>query len=363
MIYNDSFLPWLNEQTGKAYFNGSKTEIITFCPWCEGDHLHKKHGHLYIGTKEPVFYCQKCGEKGIIAKLILHYNGVVNDHVSPEVLSMGNYSYTRKEFSGSEASYNLEECVSPENINYNMKEDYLCKRIGREIDVRKVPGLVLSIKSFLRENKLMDKIPSWHLNFLDDLETNFVGFLSTKKTTIILRNCSEGNEKLRYYKFSLDTLNPFFLDFYGIKTGTPDERVPNIVICEGVFDLLVPIFNKTDIDFLKKDTLAWGSSLGKGSFHKTLLAIIDYYKVVKANVHVLSDSDVPWFFYLKMNDLPYINRLTIYWNTRGKDFGELPYNLTKKEMQPRFRRSNYAKSSNSQNRKNLYGNKDQWKRN
>ncbi|NLE05013.1 MAG: hypothetical protein GX638_09455, partial [Crenarchaeota archaeon] len=65
MIYKDDFINWLSKEIGKAYYNGSKTEIITFCPWCEGS-ANKKHGHLYISMKDPVFYCQRCGEKGII---------------------------------------------------------------------------------------------------------------------------------------------------------------------------------------------------------------------------------------------------------------------------------------------------------
>lgn len=350
MIYKDGFVEWLESKMGKARFNGSKTEIITFCPWCEGPSTTKKHGHLYVDVNEPVFYCQKCGGDkdagtGLVLKLIVKLGGNFEDFLDPSMITRSTHAYTRKNLDGRRNVANFKSCeaTSTDVTNYEVKTSYLYKRFGRVMDLQKIPRLIFSIKAFLRENNI--ECPENQKYFLDELDRNYVGFVSTKGTTVIMRNCTDFG--YRYYKFPLVDDTFFFSDFYGIRTGMVTPEIPTVVLCEGVFDMITPLVN-TGLESLKIKSTYWAAALGKGGLQKTLIGVLDYCRVVKVNVHVLSDLDVPWYFYYKMRDLPFIDRFYIHYNKSGKDFGDLPINPTTRELKPKVRRKDwYAKSSHS----------------
>ncbi len=328
MIYKEDFLPWLKDKIGKCYYNGSKTEIITLCPWCEKD-SDKKHGHLYISVDDPVFYCQRCGEKGIIVKLIHYLQGDFDQLINPHIIEKTSHTYTKKNLLSTDKTYTFSaNSYDSQVLNYKEKYNYLSNRIGKNLDIKKIPGLIFSLKAFIKENQI--EVDNWQFKNLDYLDEKFIGFLTTRKTAVILRNC-DSSDKYRYYKFLLGKESSFFIDFYSILSGKINSSLPNIVLCEGVFDLLVPCFNEGLKD-LKKNSVMWAATLGKGSFLKTLTSVLNYLKIVKANVNILSDRDVPIYFYNHIKNMPFVNNLNVFYNKLGKDFGCFPIDVMSTEI-------------------------------
>lgn len=318
MIYNKNFIEFLKEKTGLAYYNGPRTEIITRCPKCEPD-SKKNHGHLYISCQDPLFNCFKCEYSGIVSKLIVLLNGDSKHFIDPEYL---NYKpskiYKEDLFSDQDREdYVFEEEEKDELTIF--KESYLKGRIG-DIDLSIIPGLVYHLKDFLEKNNI---IPSyWTMEKIEKLDSNFVGFITTRGTKMVLRNCNS-NDEFRYHNCPLITGSRFFGDFYGIKNNRVSEGLNTVVLCEGIFDLLVAI---TDDSFkeLKENSCYWAASLGKRHYLKTLISVLDYCRIPKANVVILSDKDLVENSYKMFYDLPFVQNVEIYWNKYGKDFGSRP---------------------------------------
>jgi hypothetical protein len=344
MIYKPEFLEFLLSKTGVSYFNSAKTEIITKCPRCEKGDDDLSHGHLYISTDTPVFNCFKCGYKGIVTKLIKGLNGEPKEYIIVEDFTYKDKTYKLSYFTDIE--YTCPKYDDTKNeINeeiVNKKKEYLYSRLGEDADLSKIPGLILSIKSFLKENNLTGEGESGGKFGLDMIEKKFVGFLTTRGRRIILRNCDTSDPN-RHYSFTLNRDKKFFNDFYGIKSCDIVPEMNTIVLCEGVFDLLVS-YNSDVFNELRCESCYWASCLGKSNYLKTLLSVLNYCKIPKANVVILSDKDVVIEFYKKFVESPLVNSVKIYWNKKGKDFGELPIEPTLYFLNDSNKKNIYKKS-------------------
>ncbi len=94
MYTNDNFKTLqdeLKKVTGLAYFNGNKTELVTFCPNCEKDRFNSKrsHGHLYISTSKPFFNCFRCDYGGSLQKLLYLLGINPTDIIKEEFIKIG----------------------------------------------------------------------------------------------------------------------------------------------------------------------------------------------------------------------------------------------------------------------------------
>jgi len=336
MIYKPEIIKYLRDKSGVAYFNKSKTEIVTKCPKCEIGDMDKSHGHLYISTDTPVFNCFKCGYKGIVTKLIREYGGEPKDYIIIEDFKYKDKVYKVSYFTDAEYKcpvYDDKDNEMPVEI-LNNKKKYLRQRLGENVNILKIPGLVLSIKKFLRENNLTGEGESYDKINLDTIEEKYVGFLTTRGRRIILRNCDPLDSN-RHYSFTLNREKKFHNDFYGMISGEISPDMNTVVLCEGVFDLLVS-YHSDAFKFLRNNTCYWAACLGKSNYLKSLISVLNYRKLPKSNIVILSDKDVNLEFYNKFYRLPVVNDVKIYWNKTGKDFGEYPinpvlYTLEKKE--------------------------------
>lgn len=318
MIYNENFINFLKLSTGVCYKDSSHKEIITKCPWCESEKT-RNHGHLYISSSQPIFICHRCNKKGIITKLISHLGGDVGDYINGDIkiIPKSKSSYI-EDFEIKKYSYKYDELV------YENKMNYMKSRLG-EFDINKIPGLIFSINKFIKDNKI-DR-SSFDDNMINILEKNYIGFVLNRGTQIVFRSCVEGFERYRF--LSLNN-NKFFRDFYGVKLNNENRNINRIVLCEGIFDLLVSITSE-ELKHIRDNTCFWSSCLGKG-YKNTLISVLDYCRIPFVDVTILSDSDVNKNKYYEICKLPFVNNLDVYWNKAGKDFGEKPINLYKTKI-------------------------------
>jgi len=323
----------LELKTGIAYYDSRRTELICKCPKCETE-SKKNKGHLYIQVSEehPVFNCFKCGFKGNILTLIKYLSMNKDEIIQGKLL----YTYSRN---ASDEKYILSpsnklffekigDCIE----HYQLKSQYIKQRIGYDINLELIPNLVLNIKNFVRINNI--NTTEIKPEFLEYLDRNFIGFVCNRESLMILRNTDE-NSDFRFYNLKLTDKKLIFKDFYGIKTNHYDEeKINTIVLCEGVFDVLVSYFSGYFND-LKESSFFWACALNN-SYENTAISVLDFCKLTKANFVILSDNDINEKRYAFLNKKPFVNKLDIYWNKSGKDFGKLPIEKVKTSFDRNF---------------------------
>lgn len=321
----------LESKTGLARFNSGKTNIISYCPWCEIGST-KNHGHLYLECIDdqnqiPLFHCFKCEDvnnsKGTLIKLLRYIGEDPKKYISEDILTSKsfkrNYDYYKKDLH--KKTYIIKE----QNVNkYKLKKQYLQYRLGLDFDIEMIPRLIFDIKTFIKENKIdLGK----NERFLDYYESSFIGFISDDGTKLILRNI-DNRSKYRYVKIPLFENNNFFKDLYTIKWGQTKKSRNTIVLCEGIFDLLVSINNKA-LEEVRNNSCIWASVLGCG-YINAISPALDKCKLTASRVVILSDPDKKENYYRKIKDHPSVLGLEVYWNRYGGDFGKLPIGLVKK---------------------------------
>ena len=337
MVHYDKLKEFLESTVGMSYFNASKTELITKCPWCEvtKSKSRREHGHCYIkvvkvNDEMPVFNCFKCGEdstlgRGTLLKLIKFLKGDPKEFITEETLnnSSKTINYNDKKVRNAGAF------VLPKvNIdNYKNKLLYLQSRLGitSEFDDINIEGLVLNIKDFIIENEI--KLNKMDLEKIDFYDENFIGFVTTRGTILIIRNI-DSSSSFRYHKINLtENDNNMFKDFYGYKTGEIVSGTNNILLCEGIFDLLLPLYSSEMQNILPKHF--YSAAILGSQYSDSLISVLHYCKLTKCNLTILSDADKQQYYYYKLLDNPFISNLDVYWNKLGNDFGKNPISPTK----------------------------------
>jgi len=101
-------------------------------------------------------------------------------------------------------------------------------------------------------------------------------------------------------------------------------------LSEGVFDLLTAL-NSEDLLFLKNKSLFWAAILGSG-YTNMIDTILNYCKVVEADIVILSDTDKTFDYYKNIKYNPRVRSLNIFWNKDSKDFGELPIRIIQRKL-------------------------------
>ena len=319
MIYWDKVQQFIKKVCGVCYYNAGKTELICRCYNCE--RLYSKNkGHLYLKVNDeyPVFHCFKCETDGSIIKLIKEYGGKVGQFADGPIVIKHN----KKRFNTRLTSKT--KVINPElsESKYTLKSDYVKSRLGYTIDLNDIPGLVFSVKDFIKINKV--ELSDWHKRNLDLYDKQFVGFTTSGNNKLILRNCDQ-TSKLRYAKLSI-TGSP---DYYGVQEHGIYDRINTIVLCEGIFDVLLSHkYEHIREKFSNKNVVAWAAVLGN-NYYNTIDYVLDDYMLPRANIIILSDSNIKESRYQFLRRNPRVVDLEIYWNKFGSDFGEHPVELIK----------------------------------
>jgi len=336
MIFWDKLKKALNDKLGLSYWVKVNNQLVCRCPYCELKST-KNHGHLYIYKNEegevPTFHCFRCGDDGnghgtlfeLLDDLKLDYHEFIDndihDYVYPKFKSGGIKKYNPIHIPVSIYGKLDED-------KYNSKKLYLQGRLGFNIDFKKIPNLVFDIKSIINTYPLKD--PTYFLEeksfLLDIYEKYYVGFLSNMNTILSLRN-TDHKSKYRYSKIYFKT--DIEKDFYGIFINKPNIN-NTIVLSEGVFDLLTAL-NSEDLLFLKNKSLFWAAILGSG-YTNMIDTILNYCKVVEADIVILSDTDKTFDYYKNIKYNPRVRSLNIFWNKDSKDFGELPIRIIQRKL-------------------------------
>lgn len=333
----DFFIKEIRNKLSLCYLNADKTEIITYCPYCEGI-TGKRHGHLYISTMKPVFICHRCGKKGMVIDFLkeIKLDLKLEDIYEKSVINKRCVSII-EEFdlvnNGSFSNNNVKDLeedrgeLSRDRIVFNLSKDiidkkisFLVNRIGISYDsIFSIPGLVLRPSSFIFDLGLS-------LKYIKFLDMKYIGFLSDEKKYIYLRSIDDNVER-KHLLFRIR--KDIHKDYYTIKKRDIDLDIPVLVLSEGVFDVIVPYMNDIHEKVLDGMRVNFVRCVfGKGNYLNGIKDFILRYFVPRLDVVIFSDLDfsVADLGY-KIKCLPMVRRFYVVYNKKYKDFGNINHSF------------------------------------
>lgn len=319
-IYKDDFLKFLKDRFGDKVKERTKNIVIP-CPWCEYN-KEKKHYHLYISLEAPIFHCfhADCEQSGMIPKLIKKIEG---RDLSEKFIDKEKLKQVEKLDFHVSSIKNPSVYLPPINTYmFPSKEMWLKKRFKfMDITSSSIKGLIFDVSDFLRQNHISDDKVS--ISMKQYLHRNFVGFLTEHKSMVFFRNIIDG-QTISHYKLKLFDLP--FVDYYkipGLSVGSN-----TVVLSEGIFDIYSDYF--FDYSGYKSEATLYACALSS-KYESLLKSLVFHEQIFRLNVVILSDNDVSIDYYkkLKKYNSYIINKLVVFYNKVGKDFGSSPVVPTK----------------------------------
>jgi hypothetical protein len=312
-IYSNNFLNYLEDRLGHVKTT-SKNYIVP-CPWCE---VNKKqdHYHLYISIDTPIFHCfhAGCEQKGTLKKLLQKIEGydITDKFVDKEKIK--KFATQKINLIKQESKIQIPTLNTD---NFKLKETYLKGRLKyTRIPTESIKGLVFDINQFIEMNQI--PVDPTLFRIRDYLQSNFVGFLTENKSTLICRNINSQDE-FRYYK--LKVAQTYFPDYYKLKGDNKNSNT--VVVAEGIFDIFTEyLFDSTNN---KQNCSLYATALS-ANYAQLLKSIAFNEGIYRMNVVVLSDRGIERDTYKKLKNynIHIIDKLTVYYNENGKDFNVTP---------------------------------------
>lgn len=331
-MVNDNLYLKLKYNLNVVYMNNSNSEIVIRCPYC-GDSINSAtHAHFYIESTEPYrYHCKRCSSSGIFtAKTMGDLNFYDQDVFKDLILrdmNMKTSNVHNFKFGHTDSKNKIK--IPYQNFDkWRFKLKYLENRLNVNLTPESMIDykMVLDFKSFFNENRIYDNHESFNnLNYsmvkkFEHYDENSIGFLSEDRTHIVFRsiNGTFYNGK-RYDNFNMF---PDRLDAskrYVVK-GSMDlmsTDVFNVNVTEGIIDLISVRENG-----LKENNTnpLYMAINGKDYLHNIKTVI--YKGLLNNQINIFSDSEIALrkYKYLKKGLLS-PNKLNIYYNSAGEDFG------------------------------------------
>ena len=314
--------------------NSSMRNWTVRCPYC-GDSKTANHGHFSIlidlGSDAPLLYqCFRCQESGILNSQVLEDLGIFDNEISKQLKSFN--------FKASNASYfrdkikNFTVPMPTDTLENARKLDYINRRLGVSLTYEDCVKykIVLSFVDFFNVNHIPIATKHESLAFikrgtLQEIEKNYVGFLSSNNNNLTCRAITDKGFFGRYYKITLDLLNRSQNSFYSLVSQFNllyTDKI-DVHIAEGIFDIL-SVYLNLDKDH-SQNSLYFAA--GKFNFAAILKYIIYMGVTTDINLHIYADNDKTDDDIRKVLQKPlteiWIDKVILHRNTfdHQKDFG------------------------------------------
>lgn len=318
-IYQDSFVDYLKNKVGDNRVKVTSKNIIMPCPYCEFNAQDKDHYHMYVSIEVPIFHCfhANCEKSGTLKKLLKTLEGhdISDQFVDKDLLKE---SITKREIFDDHEVKQRKIYVPPLNDSeFMLKSMYLKYRLKfSRITPNMMKGVIYDVDKFIQMNQI--PVDEKLENLKPYLQSNFVGFLTEHNSMVVFRNIDE-THSMKFYKLKIQNNN--FLDYYRLPGG--DVNSNKIILAEGVFDIFTEyLFDSLN---LKSGAKLYASALSS-KYISLIQSIIFHEDIFKPEIIILSDQGVGKNYYKKMKKFNshIIDKMTVYYNSNGKDFNDTP---------------------------------------
>ncbi|MCM1221250.1 MAG: hypothetical protein NC548_42900 [Lachnospiraceae bacterium] len=316
--------------------------FATRCVLCGDSTKNPTKKRLYIhldptNATEPIGYkCFNCMAHGVVTSDMLRKIGMSDNaytvalkEINAQAVRLSGTQKTNKYRKMKTLPLELPEPYKDEiilkKIHYLYKE-----RLGYMIplDELKKLKIVWKLTDLLKLNHL-EINRTWH-NFIQDLDNDYIGFLSVRNEYIIFRDITNKHE-MRYIKYGIMKGMENASSYYAIDNTVPIlSREPiDIIVAEGTFDIIGILYHLYNGDTTNRKFV----STSEGDFENPIMYHINQ-GLIGENINVLCyvDNDtVADYERLKKRLKPYIGSISFFHNTKFKDFGVSKDNI---EVEP-----------------------------
>ena len=275
------------------------TMINCRCFYCP-DSRNPNSAHMYISipqqeTDPSLFYCHKCHAAGLVT-----YKTLIEWDIYDENIAFDLINHNKKILKSGKLNKYMNKkrhIVQIPQIqdseNNRIKLNYINQRIGTNMTYQDLNQLkiILNLKDFLKINDV--NALTRQDNIIDQLDFNFVGFLSIDNVFFNMRRvCEEGklikSIDKRYINYKIfddvyDTSERFYTVPTRINLDSP-ERI-KIHIAEGPFDILSIYKN------LRKEEVGIYSSIAGSNYRGLAMYFLEQYKLPYVEFHFYPDND------------------------------------------------------------------------
>ncbi len=291
------------------------------CPIC-GDHPDdRKANHLYVATDKNMFHCFLNGCSGQTTRLLKQLGSIskIKEIFTKEELKVRPTHAAgivkKKDLARKLKKFELPEITPGE---YLAKRNYLKGRTDFQVEPENIPGLVLDIQGFVRENNIQVDSSLFDVNFIHE---NFIGILLQHQTILMCR-CINPNIPMKFVKLPLQEDVLELSDYYMLYGNNKDSN--KIVLAEGNFSLLGEYYYNTL--GLKDSVNMYVATQSFDSAPSVLKSLCMDFQIFNFEVMFLSDADKQIYHYIKFLDRTehVLKSLNIYYNKGKSDFGKFP---------------------------------------
>lgn len=272
-----------------------------------------------------IYHCFRCNEAGVLNADIMKDVGIYNLSLSSSVKNYNKVALKKMEkrgFTRYTEKFNI-NLPYPKNIELaNDKVKYISSRLGHDftIDELVLLKVCLNFSDFIKVNELSGVSVS--KSILNKIHKNYIGFISSHNDFIQFRDITGKEDRFRYYNYNVYNSIDKSRNFYTIpnKIDLLTNEDINIVLAEGIFDILGVFYNIYDN---KLDNMVYSAVVGCG-----FVSVVKYFLrkgLTGKNIHItiFSDQDKKPEFYTKLylETIDWVGSITLCYNLKSKDCG------------------------------------------
>lgn len=297
ILDSDKYINFLlNNIKPFAKIVSGRKEVNCRCFYC-ADSSNMRKGHFYISVPkedEPsYFYCQKCHSQGIVTNDKLIEWGIFNSNIGIELTRYNSkvLSLTKNKKFIDNIIYNIRnDYITEDKLSY-YKLKYINDRLGTNLSFKDCIDnkIVLNIKDLISRNKLeLTRNP----NIVEQLDSNFLGFLSFDNAFINMRNLGINSVyhtiDKRYINYNVFDKYDNTLKFYVLPTQLDifNTSPIRLHLAEGPFDILSIKYNV--VQNIDREIFA---SVGGSNYKGCIRHFITKMGLYNLEIHIYKDSD------------------------------------------------------------------------
>lgn len=278
---------------------GKEIQCRCFNPSCEDCYDYRSKGHLYISipdnTKPSVYNCFKCGYSGVVTHNTLLEWNIFDQSIGEEIYKYNSSIKTNKvnDKYFNRITYRVFNTITRDDQVSKIKLDYINNRLGTNLTFDEVRRLkiILNLYDTINENGI--KKLTRDQNIVNQLDQNFLGFLSIDNAFVNMRRlCDKGlvykSIDKRYINYKLfdkfDSSERFYVIPSIIENIYAPKRI-KINIAEGPFDILSIYLNLRN-----REEGIYIAGTGCNYFSIALYCL-EVFGIINAEIHFYQDTD------------------------------------------------------------------------
>lgn len=314
----------------------SEKELLMRCPFCGDSTKSRTSTNFYINIDKDsdTFLCYNCfrascNASGIVDQYFLERLGFSKYECMRDLNSymMQRSHQSKDKYYKSRIKKELINVINTNTQLSDKKLSYINKRLGLDLTYKDLYDLKinLDLSQLLTVNEI--DIPENKKYYYDLLSAYGVSFISAYNDYVVIRDISKDNKlHKRYTNINIFDNYDNVTKIYSIprKINLLSTEPTILNIAEGAFDIL-GVYYHLDIDRDYENQLYIAVS-GSDMF-SAIMHYIKQYGLIDMKINIFSDSDVSRKKYEKLYKLKkylYKFDITIYYNTKSKDFGVRP---------------------------------------